>query len=78
MVQIKVSKELAETLKWKSNNIDTERKYLLDALCETIVSMYQIDDVEATCNMREFFPSWHLADYKCLLDSLEKGFEIVE
>lgn len=78
MVQIKVSKELAETLKWKSNNIDTERKYLLDALCETIVSMYQIDDVEATCNMREFFPLWHLADYKYLLESLEKGFEIVE
>lgn len=41
MIQIKVSKEFAETLKWKFNNIDTERKYLLDALCETINTMYQ-------------------------------------
>lgn len=78
MIQIKVSKEFAETLKWKFNNIDTERKYLLDALCETINTMYQSDDVEASYNMREFFPLWPLADYKHLLDSLEKGFEIIE
>lgn len=78
MVQIKVSEDLADTLKWKSKNIETERKYLLDALCETIISMYQPDDIEATCNMREFFPLWQLADYKRLLDSLEKGFEITE
>lgn len=28
--------------------------------------------------MREFFPLWQLADYKHLLDSLKKGFEIIE
>jgi len=40
--------------------------------------MYQSDDVEASYNMREFFPLWQLAAYKHLLDSLEKGFEIIE
>ena len=58
MVQIKVSEELADILKWKNKDLYTEKSYLLDALCETIHSMYQTDDVEATFNMREFFPLW--------------------
>ena len=78
MVQIKVSKELAETLKWKSNNIDTERKYLLDALCEIVKVMYQPDFMEGTYSMGELFPLWQLADYKRLLDELEKGFEAID
>ena len=78
MVQIKVSEDLADTLKWKLREIETERKYLLDSLCEIIKVMYQPDFMEGTYSMGELFPLWQLADYKRLLDELEKGFEILE
>lgn len=43
MVQIKVSEKLADTLRWKLENIETERKYLLDSFCEIAKIMYQPD-----------------------------------
>ncbi len=73
MVQIKVSEDLADTLKWKLREIETERKYLLDSLCEIIKVMYQPDFMEGTYSMGELFPLWQLADYKRLLDELEKA-----
>lgn len=78
MVQIKVSEDLADTLKWKSKNIETERKYLLDSFCEIDKIMYQPDYPNGIYSMEQLIPLWQLADYKRLLDSLEKGFEIIE
>lgn len=78
MVQIKVSEELADILKWKSKDIETERKYLLDSFCEIAKIMYQPDYPEGTYSMEQLFPLWQLADYKRLLDELSKGFEVVE
>lgn len=78
MVLIKVSEKLADTLRWKLENIETERKYLLDSLCETIKVMYQPDFMEGTFSMSELFPLWQFADYKQLLDELEKGLKIIE
>ena len=78
MVQIKVSEELAETLMWKFREIETERKYLLDSLCEIIKVMYQPDYPEGIYHMGALFPLWQLADYKQFLEELGKGFEVVD
>ena len=56
MVQIKVSEELADILKWKSKDIETERKYLLDSFCEIAKIMYQLDYPEGTYSMEQLFP----------------------
>lgn len=61
MVQIKVSDELADILKWKSKDIETERKYLLDSFCEIANIMYQPDYPDGTYSMKQLFPLWQLA-----------------
>lgn len=78
MVQIKVSEKLADTLKWKLENIETERKYLLDSFCEIAKIMYQPDYPEGIYSMEQLFPLQQLADYKQFLDELDKGLKVVE
>lgn len=78
MVQIKVSDELADILKWKSKDIETERKYLLDSFCEIANIMYQPDYPDGTYSMKQLFLLWQLADYNRMLDELGRGFEIVK
>lgn len=79
MVQIKVSEELADTLKWKSENIESEKDYLLDAMCETIYHICSTrDGRHDTLTMMEFWPLCQFADYKRLLDELSKSLEIIK
>ncbi|AGB29618.1 hypothetical protein Prede_2354 [Prevotella dentalis DSM 3688] len=70
---------MVDTLKWKSENIESEKDYLLDAMCETINHISSTrDGRHDTLTMMELWPLCQLADYKRLLDELEMGFEIVE
>ena len=78
MVQIKVSEKLADTLRWKLENIETERKYLLDSFCEIAKIMYLPDFPEGIYSMEQLFPLQQLADYKQFLDELDKGLKVVE
>ena len=48
--------------------IETERKSLLDSLCEIFKVMYQHDFMVGTYSMGELFPLWQLADYKQFLE----------
>ena len=43
-----------------------------------IFALYQPDNPKGIYKKSEIFPLWQLAEYKRLIDSLEKGFEIVD
>lgn len=58
--------------------IETERKSLLDSLCEIFKVMYQHDFMVGTYSMGELFPLWQLADYTQFLEELGKDFEVVD
>lgn len=73
MVQIEVNERLAEILEMKARGLESERAYLLDALCETIKQIYlSRDGQEDTITIEELYPLYHLAKENDMLKSLIK------